>query len=217
MKDMKNIPQVRFEYAWLLSDAASTVLNEKWGDGKPLRSYKYYEGVAHKYAKWWQSVGDNILEGLCDITGLSFRQNTIDVHVAPWFYALSSPMVIGVIFKDEDGLINIVSHEIIHRLLTDNTTYDYDYNFVAIWRDMFGEELSKNTLVHVPVHAIMKKLYVDILKRPELVELDKKSVSNNPDYTAAWEYVDRVGHEEIIRKLSDHADNFKLRTLKAKL
>lgn len=200
---MKQIPQIRFEYAWLLADAASQVLNEKWGDGTPLQSYDYYTGIARKYAEWWEPIGDSILEGLCTITNLQFRQTIIDIHVAPWFYAFSSPMVIGVIFKDQDSLVNIVTHEIIHRLLIDNTSYEYGYDFAAMWRSMFGKDLTKNALVHVPVHAIMKKLYIDVLDRPDLVELDKKTVADQPDYVAAWEYVDSVGYEEIIQKLNE--------------
>ncbi len=206
---MKDFPEVRFRYAWLLANAASVHLNEKWGDGTPLQSAEFYSDIAIKYAKWWKPDGVNILSGMCDITGLNFHQNTIDVYVAPWFHAFSSPMVVGVIFKTKDSLVNTVTHEIIHRLLTDNTTYDYDYDFVSVWREMFGEDLSENALVHVPVHAIMQKLYVDVLHRPDLVELDKKLVADYPDYTAAWDYVNKVGYEDVIIKLRKHAAEMK--------
>ncbi|HEU4830612.1 MAG TPA: hypothetical protein VFS65_00385 [Candidatus Saccharimonadales bacterium] len=181
-------------------------MNEKWGDGTPLETFEYYKGIADEYTRWWEPFGDDILEDLCKILNLRFRQNTIDVHVAPWFYAFSVPMVIGVIFKTKDKLINVLTHEIIHRLLTDNTTYEYSHDFVALWRGMFGDELSQNALIHVPVHAVMKKLYVDIMDRPDLVKLDQKSVSKNPSYVEAWEYVDRHGYDEIVKKLRQDID-----------
>lgn len=193
-----NYPTIRFSHAWLLATTASEVMNEKWGDGTPLQSYEFYNDVAKKYEAWWRPHNDVILQGLYEITGLEFSQNIIDVHVAPWFYAISSPMVIGVIFKTQDELINVVTHELIHRLLTDNTTVDYNFDFVSYWKQQFGEEHSHKTITHIPVHAIMQKLYTGVLKRPDLIELDKKNVANNPDYSAAWEYVEQKGSDVII-------------------
>ena len=202
------IPEVRFQYAWLLADAASVHLNEKFGDGSPLHSYDEYCEVAKKYDEWWAPEGERILRALCDITGLQFRQNTIDVHVAPWFYAFSSPMVLGVIFKDKDTLIDVLTHEIIHRLLTDNTTYEWRHDFVKQWRGMFGDTVTKNTLVHIPVHAIMEALYRGPLHRPDLVDFDKELVKKSPDYVAAWEYVDEHGHDSIVAELKKAARDY---------
>lgn len=205
-KIVKSIPQVRIQYAWLLANATSESMNEKWGDGAPLETFEYYKDIADKYAGWWGSQDGDILEDLCKILNLRFRQNIIDVHVAPWFYAFSVPMVIGVTFKTKDRFINVLTHEIIHRLLTDNTTYEYNHDFVALWRGMFGDELSQNALIHVPVHAVMKKLYVDIMDRPGLVDLDRKSVAKNASYVEAWEYVDRHGYDEVVKKLRQDID-----------
>ena len=196
-----NYPTVRLQYGWLLSDAASTVLNEKYGDGTPLRSYDEYVAIAKQYDEWWQPHSKKILKGLCDITGLEFRQNIIDVYVAPWFHAFSAPMVVGPAFKTEDELVNVLTHEIIHRLLTDNTTYDFYHDFLPDWKSVFGSSHSKNTTVHIPVHAIMEKLYTEVLKRPELVPYDKQYVSNYPDYAKAWDYVEQHGYQTIIDQL----------------
>lgn len=201
-----NIPKVRIEYSFLLSDNASEGLNKLWGDGTPLRSFEYYENIAKKYQDWWDSGGEGILEALCKITGLKFYQNTIDVHVAPWFYAFSSPMVLGVQFETKDELVNTLTHEIIHRLLTDNTTYSNNYDFLELWKSMFGGDHSWNTLVHIPVHAFMQELYVDELGRPDLLELDKESIKSHgdKDYIAAWDYVEKQGYKNITDKLRGH-------------
>lgn len=191
-------PQIRFSHAYLLANTASEVMNEKWGDGTPLQSYEFYVDVAKKYEAWWRPHNDAILSGLHQITGLKFNQNIIDVHVAPWFYAISNPMVIGVIFKTQDELVNVVTHELIHRLLTDNTSTEYDFDFIKHWKQKFGDEHSHITLTHIPVHAIMQKLYTKVLNRPDLVPLDKSIVAKNPDYVAAWEYVEQEGSEKII-------------------
>ena len=202
----QSIPEVRFEYSFLLSDQASEGLNKLWGDGTPLHSFEYYTGIAEKYEKWWQPDGDTIVAALCQITGLQFYQNTIDVHVAPWFNAFSSPMVLGVMFKKKDDLIITLTHEIIHRLLTDNTTYDRRYDFLKLWKSMFGEDHAWNTLVHIPVHAFLQELYIDVLDRPDLLELDKKSLESldAKEYIAAWEYVEKTGYKTITDKIRKH-------------
>jgi len=194
------LPQVRIKYAWLLANAASVVMNEKWGDGRPLRSFDEYVAIAERYEKWWRPHNDVILTKMCDILQLQFRQNIIDVNVAPWFSPISDPMTIGPAFRSEDDLVNTLTHEMLHRLLTDNTAYPYDYDFLAEWRGMFGDEHSQNTLVHIPVHAAMEALYHDIDRR-DLLELDIQQTKHQEAYRDAWSYVRKVGYEEVIDKL----------------
>mgnify|MGYP000223946240 CR=1 FL=1 len=176
-------------------------LNEKFGDGTPLRSYDEYVAITKQYDEWWQPHSEKILKGLCDITGLEFAQNTIDVYVAPWFYAFSSPMVIGVIFRDKDELISVVSHEIVHRLLTDNTKFGLYHNYLKDWRKLFGKDHSNVTLAHIPVHAILEKLYRDILNQPDIIEIDKKQSKQKAAYQKSWQYVQDHGYDWIIEQL----------------
>lgn len=194
-------PKIRISYAWLLANAASGAMNEKWGDGSPLKSDEYYEQVAKKYEDWWRPHNDTILEGIQQITGLRFNQNIIDIHVAPWFYAFSSPLVIGVIFKTEDDIIRVISHELIHRLLTDNTSHPDNFDYVSQWQDLFGNNHDHATLVHIPVHAVLSELFTNILKRPDLIDADKASVAKNKPYSDAWDYVEEAGSDNIIKLL----------------
>jgi hypothetical protein len=196
------IPDVRIKYAWLLADAASTLMNEKYGDGTPLRSFEEYEQIVQKYREWWMPHNNDVLNGICGILNLEFRQNIIDIDVAPWFSPISDPMVIGPAFNSQDSLINTIAHEMIHRLLTDNTSTDYDHDFVTDWKKLFGENHDWNTLLHIPVHATMKKLYLDVLKRPDLLELDMEEVKENKPYAEAWFYVNQHDYEDIISSLS---------------
>jgi hypothetical protein len=198
----KTIPEIRIKYAWLLAGEASVVMNEKYGDGTPLRSHEEYEEIVEKYRTWWQQHNDKVLHGLCDIVNLEFRQNIIDINVAPWFSPISDPMVIGPAFKSEDALVNTITHELIHRLITDNTSVKYDHDFLADWRKLFGESHEWNTLVHIPVHAVMKKLYLDVIDRPDLLKLDIEDLKANPPYAAAWAYVEDGDYAGIVNSLS---------------
>jgi hypothetical protein len=141
------------------------------------------------------------LRGICEIFNLEFRQNIIDINVAPWFSPISDPMVIGPAFKSQDQLVNTLVHELLHRLITDNTSTNYEHDFIKDWRELFGEEHSKKALIHIPIHAGMKKLYLDVIDRPDLLELDINTVEKYPAYAKAWEYVNENDYNDIVAKL----------------
>jgi hypothetical protein len=196
------LPEIRIKYAWLLSQKTSVHLNELWGNGKALRSDEEYRVIVDNYIKAWKPYEKQIIESMQRITGLSFRQEIIDIYIAPWFNAFSDPLVIGVIFKPHT-FIDILTHELIHRLLTDNTEIPYDTWLLDEWHDLFGKELSDTTVVHIPVHAVHKHIYLDVLKDPKRYEDDKEANIDNKAtaYIKSWEYVDKNGYKEIIEKL----------------
>lgn len=194
------MPKIRFKYGWLVAGEASLVLNDTWGDGTPLRTQEEYFEIAKKYQGWWRPDGDTILAAMTEVLGLRFSQTEIDIYVVPWFNAISDPMIIGPAFPTRDELVNVVTHELLHRLLTENTVTDYTHDYLSDWKELFGD-LEFNTLVHIPVHAVMKKIYLDKLHRPDLLDLDKRLVQKNQPYANAWTYVDENGFEEIIHKL----------------
>jgi len=198
----KILPEIRIKDAWLLRQNASFYLNELWGDGEPLYDDDYYEKIAKAYSDAWKPYETKILEGLTSVLGLTFRQNIIDVYIAPWFAAFSDPLVIGVV-SEPDLFIDLLTHELIHKLLTDNTLLEPESNLVSVWEKLYGKNHTFNTLLHVPVHAVHKAIYLDVLKAPERLKRDLQiSQENEPnDYLKAWEYVDKIGYKNIINQL----------------
>lgn len=195
-------PEIRIKYGYLLSDNTSQYLNELWGDGTPLRSPEEYEEIVETYQKVWQPYEAKILKGMCDTLGLSFRQDIIDVYIAPWMNAYSDPMVIGVTFTPE-RFIEVFTHELIHRLLTDNNQSRYDTDYVKEWQKLFSKEHDWNVLVHIPVHATLQAVFDDVLGEPERTNHDKKLCEQWPAYDAAWGYVEKAGHKKIIKQLKE--------------
>ena len=195
-------PTIRIKDAWLLREAASVPLNELWGDGEPLKTDDEYAAITKAYQQAWQPIETKILAGMTNILGLSFKQNIIDVYVAPWFNAFSDPLVIGVTLEP-DLFVDILTHELIHRLLTDNTTVPDEALLLTEWHQLFGEQNSFGMTVHIPVHAVHKAIYLDVLKAPERLERDvaNNQKNNATDYLNAWNYVDEHGYQEIITKL----------------
>lgn len=137
---------------------------------------------------------------MCELLGLEFRQNIIDVNIAPWFEAFSDPMVIGVAYKP-DRFVEVLTHELLHRLLTDNIQSDYGTDYLKRWEKLFGSNHNMNVLLHIPVHAVYQALFDDVLKMPEYTENDRKAMNEYEDYRKAWEYVDKVGYRKIVEML----------------
>ncbi|SRR6266568_1592719 len=200
--DKTDLPQIRIQDAWLLRQEASNHLHELWAKDRPLTTDERMREIVASYNTAWQPFEHKILHGMCDILDLSFRQNIIDVYIAPWFSAFSSPMVIGVRIEP-DKFVDVLTHELLHRLLTDNTTVPYDSQLVGPWRKLFGDEHSWKTLVHIPVHAVHKAIYLDILQAPERLERDIATSKQREaiPYIKAWEYVNSRDYKEIIEEL----------------
>jgi len=200
---MKNtLPEIRIKDSLLLREHSSRHLHELWGKDKTLADDDLMEKKVADYRKAWKPFEKQILTSMTDLLDLSFRQNIIDVYIAPWFKAFSDPLVIGVT-NEPDQFVDILTHELLHRLLTDNTTIPYETKILVEWQKLFGKEHTFTTVVHIPVHAVHKAIYLDVLNAPERLERDIAGIKKYKatDYINAWDYVDKHGYLEIIEKL----------------
>ncbi len=198
-----SLPEIRIKHGWLLHDAISVNLHKLWGDGKELASHERVREIVAEYQEAWEPYEEKILTGMTELLGTNFRQNIIDVYVAPWFKAFSDPMVIGVIYEP-DEFVDVLTHELLHRLLTDNTATSDGLKLVKEWKRLFGEDHSFKTLVHIPVHSLHKAIYFDVLNEPQRLhrELARLKENKMPEYLKAWEYVEEHGYQGITEKLS---------------
>lgn len=199
---LDELPVIRIKDAWLLRENASKHLHELWGKDTELADDKWIEKRVAQYQKAWKPLEQNILLGMTGLLGLSFRQNIIDVSIAPWFNAFSDPMVIGVM-QEPDVFVDTLTHELLHRLLTDNTAIPHETLLLSEWQKLFGKNHTFGTTVHIPVHAVHKAIYLDVLKAPERLERDIEANKkyDAKDYVAAWDYVEKHDYKEIIKKL----------------
>lgn len=204
MTQKNTYPEINIKNAFLLREGASKGLNELWGDGTPLHSHDHYQEIVNSYTEAWKSKEPLIMNAMQDILGLKFKHNIIDVYIAPWFAAFSDPVVIGI-KSTPDKFIDKLTHELLHRLLTiDNTTLDLNEkgkSLTAEWSDLFGDNHSWNTLIHIPVNAVLKSIYLDTLKDKKRLERDIEEHQKHEDYKKAWDYVESNDYKEIISKL----------------
>lgn len=191
-----NYPEIRIKYAWLLTQNTWQPMMDYYDKGGVLRTDDEYEAYVKQYQEWWRPYEKQILEAMCETLGLEFKQNVIDVHVAPFFYAFSDPLVLGVQFDTQEKLVVNLTHELTHRLLMDNTTHD-DEKTIDEWTDLFGEH-ERVTLVHIPVHAVLHKVFIDVVKRPDMLDAE---VRTSKAYADSWAYVEKHGYEKIVTQL----------------
>lgn len=193
---MTKIPEIRIEYGWLLTDNIAEPMLAYYDPGSKLREFEEYEAIAAQYAEWWKPHEQKILAAMCEVTGLEFKQNIIDVYVVPFMYAFSDPLVLGVKHESEEKLVSVLTHELIHRLLTDNTTHD-DKKTLDEWTELFGEH-DFVTLVHIPVHAVMHEIFLEKFDMPKYLE---QEVIKKKSYRDSWEYVQNYGYANITQRL----------------
>lgn len=172
-------------------------LYPKWKNWVPPNKEEVKKRIEN-YKKEWRLYDKVILETICDVLSLSFRQNIIDVYIVSGNPRdFSDPIVIKSGYHPRD-FVDVLAHELIHRLFQDN-------NARIPWSrlsEMFPEE-SRLTTNHIIVFAVLKYIYLDVLKDKSRLDKDIKSSQNSsyPDYTKAWEIVEKIGHINLIKKI----------------
>lgn len=201
-----NIPEVRIRASFLLNGAVIPLLlpGLKETGSEIAATDEYISQTVERYNKSWSRYETKILTAMCEVLDLEFKQNIIDAYVAPFGNSFSDPMVISTKYKTE-RFIEVFTHEVAHRLLTDNSkiTSSLDKKILNTWRELFGEEHTWNTLVHIPVHALLEYIFIDVLDEPERLERDIELCKQYPPYADAWTYVQSEGYRNILNKLRD--------------
>lgn len=195
-------PEIRILFSELLYYGESQQLAEFH---KTKQKYTFEESLqkTKEYQEAWESKEKTIVLAIQELFGLTFYKPIIDVTLAPMFVPKSKPLIIN--FRSEpDQFIDILTHELLHNLFTDNQFVQHHIyvDLVSRWTKIFGER-ERVELVHIPVHAGLKAMYLDVLNEPYRLERDIKDCQKWPPYKAAWDYVENNDYKEIIAKFKD--------------
>lgn len=203
-----NIPSVRIHNSRLLFQSISEDERARWAErtGQPLVSFEDMGIYAERLRGVWGVHRDVILPAMLNLYGLEFNRNIIDVYVSPWNMSISDPLILNP-NRPPEVQVDTLMHELLHVLFTDNTSYclyePHDKQLLDRWRDMFGSDLEFKTLVHIPVHAGLKALFLDTLGEPERLDRDILRMQKNPAYKAAWDYVENQDYKQINAELKE--------------
>jgi hypothetical protein len=198
---MKNQnPSIHITYA----DQLQHVKLAAQPDTKVL-SFDEAENKAEEYRQAWAQKELLVLDGIQDCMGLRFDTPVIDVALAPWTYgsAISFPLIVDMA-RDPDEFVDVLTHELIHHLFSDNqimTSRHARAQSRLKWNELFGDEHSGSTLVHIAVHAVLKYIYLDVHHEPYRLQRDIDHAKKLPDYARAWDYVEGNDYKGIIEQL----------------
>jgi hypothetical protein len=202
------LPEIRINFSWLLYNGESRYLDRFLNKDKSrLISPEWYEARTQEYRKAWANYETAILRGMTEVLDLAFYRPVIDVTLAPCFRNISTPLILNFA-PDPDRFVDVLTHELLHVLQTDNNKHQElgphtTVDLKAEWRRLFGEH-ERLTLVHIPLHAIHKYIYLDVLKAPERLEREISFLGNFPTggaYIQAWEYVNGRDYREIVDEI----------------
>lgn len=204
------LPEVRINFSMLLYRGECRRLDLILNNGQnQIASPGRYEAKAKQYRNAWAEYEMTLLQGMTEALGVSFYRPVIDVTLAPYFGHKSTPLIIN--FRpNPDRFVDVLTHELLHVLQTDNNKHQSNGPHATLyvmteWRKLFGHH-DRMTLVHIPLHALHKYLYLDILKAPERLERDLASIEASPSgesYVKAWHYVNAHDYMEIVNELRD--------------
>ena len=172
-----------------------------------LESYKKYVLDFIKEVKvLWEKVESDVLEYIEKISMLKWKKKEIDCYVIKIsnFGPISIPLTIPIHLETERGVstltherfIDFLVHELIHNIFSQNekkTDKYFDYLILEKYKNE-----SFNTAIHVPVHAIHKKIFLKYFNK-ERLDNEIKMSGYYPDYKKAWDIVNKRGEDLIIK------------------
>jgi len=206
---MKNYPKIIFKY--------SRIYDQLWGERmKDKKKNKVYPSsrkilnYIKNIEKLWKNDEKKVLVELSRIIGLKWKEDKIICYVVgksiPFSDPLTTPIYkrhsIGYISKDR--FIDILIHEMIHRLFTqekDFKNYKSRKAF-AYFRKKYKKENWK-TILHIIVHAIHSHIFLKFYSKRRL-KREIRITGSSPDssYKRSWEIVEKEGYENIIREFT---------------
>ncbi len=162
-----------------------------------------YRKRVDAYRVAWKQYDRVILNAITSRLELQFYLPVIDASIAPMIPSFSTPLQIN--FKSEpDEFVDILTHELIHILMSDNRENIEPDDLVKIHWSEYEPKIG----IHIMVHAVLKYVYLDVLKQPDRLKRDIHR-SQTPAYALAWKIVEESDYSAIIEQMSDFVEQRK--------
>jgi len=159
-----------------------------------MKMYKYIK----KVETMWQRDERKILSELSKITSLKWSDKKIYCYVVKDSIPFSDPLTIPIYKKYPDYFIDVLIHELIHRLFTESMNLNKSKK---AWNYIFKKYKKQpyNTKIHIPLHAIHAYIFLKFYNKRRLKrEIDW--ISYLSDYKKSWQIVQKEGYKNIIRE-----------------
>lgn len=185
-------PKIHIEYNRFLDPIfiGYTKAQPQWKDIE-VPAKETVDAQIAMYKEEWKKLGEIILKAIQGVTGLAFTRSLIDVYVVSLnSRSFSRPIVMKARYTPVE-FINVITHEFIHCLFTDNCKTVNDVILVP--------HPNYTASKHIVLHAILKYVYLDVLKSPENLKVNKDiSDKAKSGYDEAWQVVEAGNYMQII-------------------
>lgn len=184
--------RIRIRYSIVLDNLFKQLLSQE--------DYPETENILlliEEFRSHWDGLESQILSALQQVMGVNFVNPILDVFIVGDVpSSISTPVIIHSKL-DKDRFIYILTHELVHVLLSDNAER---INFSEKLQDLYPDEAWK-ARNHIAVHAVLEKVFSELVPKPEYLIRDKEFCKDKPAYARAWRVVDEEGCEKILDKL----------------
>lgn len=187
------IPKIQFHYSPIYYEHLALPKNFV------IPTDKFIFKNTRKLELKWRKVEKKILKELGYITGLKWQESHIYVYITSGVGWFSAPLTMSIT-KDTDVMLDLLIHELIHRLLSENENWKIIKKRWSKLLDKYKKE-NLNARIHVPIHAIHKHIFLKFFSQKKL-ELEINRVKDNKDYARAWFFVQEQDYKLIIKALN---------------
>jgi hypothetical protein len=157
---------------------------------------KYVDKLNSGRGLWPGKDGERCLKMIEPLTGLKWKEKTIACYIVGNCIPFSSPLTVFMTY-DYQTLLNNLTHELIHIILSDNYL-----QLKKSWSKLSRKYGLKGglALVHIPLYAIQFKMLKEV-SGEDAVLVEVKKGSSKADYKKAIEIALRDGDKilEIFR------------------
>lgn len=183
--------QIRIRYSEVLDGLFRKLQDQNYPD-PDLVSEK-----TEQFKEVWGNHEKDILQALQKVLGLNFFHQTVDVFVVGKVpNSISTPTIIHM-NMDDDRFLYVLTHELIHVLLSDNSEGRlFGKRIESLYPD--EPKLVRN---HVAVHSVLEIIFTDYIPKPDLLNNDKRISQDKPAYKKAWDIVERDNAQNILTQI----------------
>lgn len=188
------LPKVVFKYSW--------IYDQTWKEGligKKIKKYPSSEkllGYIKKIEKLWRKDERKILREVAKITHLKWQSEFIGCYVVGRCRPFSFPLTMPIYEKHPDRFIDVLTHELIHNILTENLKKTKK---AQKYIDKKYRKESIKTKNHIFLHAFHAYIYDKFFDEKRLKQ-EIKFINSNPDYKKSWQIVQKEGYQSLINE-----------------
>jgi len=192
------IPKIVFKYSSIYDFHWQEWFNFKYGNINNRIEAQYIRNYIHKIDKIWGKDEKIILKEFAKITNLKWGAKTISCYIVSKCIPISDPLTMQP-YHTDDRFIDVLIHELIHQLFVQKDNIKSVKRALKYLEEEYVGE-AKKTIIHVPLYAIHKHIYLKLYNEARL-KRDIKLSNNFPEYKRAWEIVQEKGYKEIFKML----------------